>query len=54
MILTAKLADKLADYKDIALMIQESVMMTLSALKSNDVSILKNLYKIIVGTLDED
>ena len=47
MILTAKLFSKLIEYKDIALMIRESVIMSLSSFKIEDISIIKNLSKII-------
>ena len=47
MLLTAKLAEKIVDYKDIALMIRESIIMTLSTFKLEDISILKSLSKII-------
>ena len=47
MILTAKLFSKLIEYKDIALMIRESVIMLLSSFKLEDISLIKNLSKII-------
>ena len=47
MILTAKLFSKLIEYKDIALMIRESVIMSLSSFKLEDISLIKNLSKII-------
>ena len=47
MILTAKLANELINYKDIALMIRESIIITLSSYTIKDISILKNLTKII-------
>ena len=47
MILTAELSSKLVEYKDIALMIRESVIMALSNFKLEDISIIKNLSKII-------
>ena len=47
MILTAKLADQIIKYKEIALMIRESVIMTLSTFTIDDINIIKNLSKII-------
>jgi ubiquitin len=47
MILTAKLTPQLIEYKDIALMIRESVIMTLSTFNLNDISLIKNLSRII-------
>ena len=47
MILTAKLFSKLIEYKDIALMIRESVIMTLSTFNLSDISLIKNLSRII-------
>ena len=47
MTLTAKLANELINYKDIALMIRESIIITLSSYTIKDISILKNLTKII-------
>ena len=47
MILTAKLSPQLVQYKEIALMLRESVMMTLSTFNLNDISLIKNLSRII-------
>ena len=47
MILTAKLTKQLIEYKDIALMIRESVIMTLSTFNLSDISLIKNLSRII-------
>ena len=47
MILTAQLSNDLINYKDIALMIRESIIMTLSSYNITDISLLKNLTKII-------
>ena len=48
MILTAKLFEQLIEYKDIALLIKEPIIMTLSNMKIDDVNIIKNLSRIIV------
>ena len=48
MILTSKLFEQLIEYKDIALLIKEPIIMILSNMKIDDVNILKNLSRIIV------
>ena len=47
MLLTAKLFKKLVEYKDIALMIRESIIMTMPNIKIDDINIIKNLSRII-------
>ena len=54
MILTSKLSEQLSEYKDIALMIRESVIMSLSTFKLEDISIIKNLSRIISIQLEDD
>ena len=54
MFLTAKLTPQLIEYKDIALMIRESVIMTLNSFNLNDISLIKNLSKIIAIQPDID
>ena len=48
MILTAKLFKQIIEYKDIALMLKEPIIMTLSNMKIDDVNLIKNLSRIIV------
>ena len=47
MILVAKLTPDFIDYKDIVLMIRESVIMTFTSFKLEDTSLLPNLSRII-------
>ena len=47
MILTAELSSKLIEYKDIALMIREPVIMSLSTFQPDNISIIQNLSEII-------
>ena len=54
MILTSKLSEQLSEYKDIALMIRESVIMSLSTFKLEDISIIKNLSRIISIQPEDD
>ncbi len=54
MILTSKLSEQLSEYKDIALMIRESVIMSLSTFKLEDISIIKNLSSIISIQPEDD
>ena len=48
MILTSKLFKQIIEYKDIALMLKEPVIMTLSNVKIDDINIIKNLSRIFV------
>jgi len=48
MILTAKLFKQIIEYKDIALMLKEPIIMILSNVKMDDVNIIKNLSRIFV------
>ena len=48
LILVAKLTPEFIDYKDIVLMIRESVIMAFSSFKLEDVSLLPNLSRIIL------
>ena len=47
-ILTSKLFKQIIEYKDIALMLKEPVIMTLSNVKIDDINIIKNLSRIFV------
>ena len=48
MILTSKLFKQIIEYKDIALMLKEPVIMALSNVKIDDINIIKNLSRIFV------
>ena len=54
MIIAAKLSKELSEYKDIALMIRESIIMTLSNIKLDDINIIKNLSRIIAIQPEEN
>ena len=54
MLLTAKLFKQLVEYKDIALMIRESIIMTMPNIKIDDINIIKNLSRIIAIKPEEN
>ena len=54
MILTAELSSKLIEYKDIALMIREPVIMSLSTFQPDNISIIQNLSGIIAILPEND
>ena len=54
MILTAELSSKIIEYKDIALMIREPVIMSLSTFQPDNISIIQNLSEIIAICPEND